>query len=178
MTAHLILTAVGSDRPGLVDEVSEYLAKRRLNIETSRMALLGGEFAMILLASGDDEEVARIVADSSPLARHTGLDVSVKRTAGPGRHGVESVPYTISTTGMDHPGIVHEIARVLHRFQVSIEALDSRVTRAPVSGTPLFNMEATLAVPATVRVRELREALADLSDRLNMDIEFAPAEPR
>jgi glycine cleavage system transcriptional repressor len=177
VTAYLILTAVGSDRPGLVDEVAEYLSDHRLNIETSRMAVLGGEFAMLVLVSGAEEEIARLASDPSPLTRRTGLETSIKRTSAPDARAVAAaVPYAISTSGMDHPGIVHDVARVLHRFEVSIESLDTRVGRAPISGTPVFSMEGTVAVPVEVRIRELREALEELSDRLNMDIEFAPVE--
>ena len=53
MLAYIVLTAIGPDRPGLVDEISSFLAARKINIEDSRMAVLGGEFAIIMLASGE-----------------------------------------------------------------------------------------------------------------------------
>lgn len=173
MPAYLIVTAVGRDRPGLVDLLARELKSRDLNIETSRMSLLGGEFAMLLLISGEDEAVASIVADPSPLADAAGLEVFARRTHAPGaRPGPRALPYRIATAGMDHPGIVHDIASVLHGFQVSVETLDTRVTRAANSGTPVFHMEARLAVPVDVRLKSLREALVELEDRLNMDIEL------
>ncbi len=173
MPAHLIVTAVGRDRPGLVDLLSRELKARDLNIETSRMALLGGEFAMHLLVSGGDEEVAALAGDPAPLAASTGLEVTARLTDPPGsRPAPKALPYRIATAGMDHPGIVHDVASVLHRFQASIEEMDTRVTRAANSGTPVFHMDGRVAVPVEVRIRELREALQELGDRLNMDIEF------
>jgi glycine cleavage system transcriptional repressor len=177
MKAYLLLTAVGPDRPGLVDQVSAYLAERNINIESSRMAVLGGEFAMILLASGDEREIERAVAYPSDLARDTGLQVWVKRTDPPEKRVMPaSLPYRIVTAGMDHPGIVHDISKVIHSFAANIEILDTRVSPAPVSGAPMFSLEATISVPVEVKVKKLKEALQSLGDELNMDIEFEPVE--
>ncbi|HUT51828.1 MAG TPA: ACT domain-containing protein [bacterium] len=179
MKSYLLLTAVGPDRPGLVDDVSAYLAQRSINIESSRMAVLGGEFAMIMLASGDAAEVDRAVAYPAELAKNTGLQLWVKRTEPPeARVAPASLPYRIVTAGMDHPGIVHDISKVLHSFAANIESMDTRVTPAPVSGTPMFTMEAVISVPAEVKVKKLKEALQTLGDELNMDIEFEPVEAR
>ena len=49
MTHHAILTALGTDRPGLVDEVSQFIFEHGGNIEDSRMVNLRGQFAIMLL---------------------------------------------------------------------------------------------------------------------------------
>ena len=46
MTHHAILTALGTDRPGLVDEVSQFIFQHGGNIEDSRMLNLRGQFAI------------------------------------------------------------------------------------------------------------------------------------
>ena len=51
--AHAILTALGIDRPGLVDEVSRFIYDRGGNIEDSRMVNLRGQFAIMVLVGGD-----------------------------------------------------------------------------------------------------------------------------
>ena len=48
---YVVLTAVGPDRPGLVNQLSSLIREAGASIEDSRMAILGGEFAMILLVS-------------------------------------------------------------------------------------------------------------------------------
>ncbi len=47
-----VLTAVGDDRPGLVDEVTRYITERGGNLEDSRMVNLRGQFAMMMLVAG------------------------------------------------------------------------------------------------------------------------------
>jgi glycine cleavage system transcriptional repressor len=177
MKSYLILTAAGPDRPGIVDEVSAALAQRGLNIESSRMAVLGGEFALILLASGEAAEIQKLAASPQTIGEPAGLTVSAKKAAPPESRALPaSLPYRLAASGMDHPGIVHEISRVLHSFQVNIEALDTQVAPAPVSGAPIFTMQAVLAVPAAVKIKQLKAALDELGDSLNMDIEFEAEE--
>ena len=177
MKAYLILTAVGPDRPGLVDEVSAYLADKDLNIESSRMAVLGGEFALILLASGEEPGIEQLAVKPEGLAEASGLAIFARKTDPPeSRVTPASLPYSIVASGMDHPGIVQQVSRVLHRFQVNIESMDTRVAPAPVSGTPIFTMEAVVSVPASIKIREIKKKLFELGDSLNMDIEFEPVE--
>ena len=47
MSEQLVITALGDDRPGIVDELSNALFRHNLNIEDSRMSVLGGEFAVL-----------------------------------------------------------------------------------------------------------------------------------
>ena len=47
--SYLVLTALGPDRPGLVRELSEFVAERGVNIDDSRMAILGAEFGGVAL---------------------------------------------------------------------------------------------------------------------------------
>lgn len=177
MKSYLIITAVGPDRPGIVDEVSAYLFERGLNIESSRMAVLGGEFALILLASGEDALITGLAASPAELSKATGLTVFAKKTGGPESRAMPAcIPFGLVVSGMDHPGIVHEVSRALHAFQVNIESLETRVAPAPVSGAPIFTMEATLAVPAAVKIKALKEKLEELADEMNVDLEFETGE--
>jgi len=177
MKTYAALTAVGPDRPGLVDEISEYLADRKINIEDSRMAVLGGEFAVILLAGGPPLAVEQLLTGVEPLEKKTGLTFGLKRTRAPGETpGGPSLLYRLHATSMDHPGIVHQIARLLRAHDINVESLDTRVLPAPYSGTPIFSMDCLLRVPAAVKISLLREELYDLGDDLNVDVSFEPAE--
>ncbi len=56
---YLVVTTVGPDRRGIVEKITEVIVSQQANIEESRMARLGGEFAVIMLLSlpGKKEEV-------------------------------------------------------------------------------------------------------------------------
>src|SRR5215471_10158000 len=75
---HLVLTAAGSDRVGLVEKISEFISRRGCNIEDSKMAVFYGEFAIIVLVSGDSNSLSRIASDSVELEVETQLVVRMK----------------------------------------------------------------------------------------------------
>ena len=56
MPKTFVLTLTGPDRIGFVDEVTGLLLERGGNVETSRMARLGGEFAVLMLVSMPTEQ--------------------------------------------------------------------------------------------------------------------------
>jgi len=176
MNRYVVLTGVGSDRPGLVDEVTAFLAEREINLEESRMAVLGGEFAMILLASGPEPALTDLRQNLGQITRATGLEFSLKTTRPPSeRTGSPGLPYRLLAQSLDHPGIVHEITRLLHARNVNIESMETHVRSAPVSGTPVFALEAQLSVPAETKATRLRVELEELADQFNLDIVFEPA---
>src|SRR5262249_61977163 len=83
---YLVLSALGADRPGLVAEVTDYLAERGVNVEDSRMAVLGAEFGIQVLVSGSEPSIARVVADKGILETKTKLGVLVRPTKSPEEH--------------------------------------------------------------------------------------------
>ncbi len=172
MKKFLVLSGIGADQTGLVDEVAAFLAERGLNIEESRMAVLGGEFALILLASGENLSVKQLRKEIKGLEKSTGLSFSLKKTAAPRGKDQPTLPFQLHAAGMDHPGIVHEITRIFHEKKINIESLETRVSAAPVSGTPVFSMKCTVSVPADIKISDLRHELEEAADDLNLDIEL------
>ena len=170
---HAILSAIGSDRPGLVDEVSQFIFHRGGNIEDSRMVNLGGQFAMMVLIGGAPEVVKRISTDIPELARSSRLHTEV-HAAGSRQEsaGQKARPFRLTATAMDQSGLVHRIAHLLHSAKVNIESLDTRLSAAPYSGSPVFEMELILLIPQTTPIAALRENLGRLCDELNIDWEL------
>ena len=75
---HLILTAVGPDQIGLVEKISEFIARHGCNIEDSKMAVFCGEFALVILISGDSGNLHKIANHYRELEIETGLAISIK----------------------------------------------------------------------------------------------------
>ena len=179
--AHAILTAIGVDRAGLVDEVSGYILERGGNIEDSRMVNLRGQFAMMLLVSGDESVVRRIAEDRSRLEELTGLHVDVRLAPTPPKAAAtaaaassQGLPFRFVATAVDQTGIVHRLSHLLREMNVNIESLDTRLTAAPYTGAPVFEVEAVLSVPRGTPVSQLRQKLGAVGDELNMDWELGP----
>jgi glycine cleavage system transcriptional repressor len=169
MVHHVVLTAVGADRPGLVDDVATFVVERGGNVGDSRMVNLHGQFAMVVLVAGDEAAVARVRDEIGELMECCGVHAEVT-TADMGRATpVAALPYRLETWAMDHPGLLKSVSHLLAGRGVNIESADTKLKEAPVTGAPLFAMELVLAVPADTAVAELRETLGRLCDELNMD---------
>ena len=166
-----VVTIIGPDRRGLVAEITEDVVSNHANIEESRMARLGGEFAIIMLLSLADGQREELLKDLKSL-EDQGLTVISKPTDLSRVKVFEGfVPYEISVIGADHEGIVHKVAEYLAEERIQVETMDTRVTRAPMSGTPLFSMIANVQAPPEVTLKGLRQRLAELGDSLCVDVE-------
>jgi glycine cleavage system transcriptional repressor len=169
MTQHVVLTAVGADRPGLVDEVASFVVERGGNVADSRMINLHGQFAMVMLVGGSDETMARLRAELESLATSCAVHAEITPADESRLPVAAALPYKLQTWAMDHPGLLKSMSHLLGELQINIESADTRLREAPVTGTPLFEMELVLAVPADTPIAALRESLGRLCDELNMD---------
>ena len=169
--SYLVLTAVGPDRPGIVSELSALIHRAGANVEDSRMAVLGGEFALLMLVSGSEPALERTTSDAIDNAAKLGLAVTHRSTTRP-KKTAAILPYVLRVTGFDRPGIVQAITSVLARRNVNVSSLDSRIAFAPESGTPLFVLEANLDVPSQTVLSELRRELTAKCDAENLDVTF------
>ncbi len=169
MHKNIVLTLTGTDRVGIVEEVTQLLLDLGGNVETSRMARLGGEFAILMLVSLPVAQLATLDKDVEKL-RAEGYKITTCETEltyaqkHPGW-----LPYQIKVLGADHEGIVHEIAHYLSQCGISIESADTETVRAPISGTPLFIMTALVVVPPDLHEQDWEAALSEVGHHLNVD---------
>lgn len=175
MKQYAVLTAVGGDRPGLVDAISKFILESGCNIDDSRMAVLGGEFAMLILIDGAAEAIEKVLGGTAAASQSSGLNVQCHRTRAPGESAqAGTIPYKLDAYSMDHPGIVQRLASYLAERKINIRALDTRVTHAPVTGLPLFSLHATVDVPSQENVMELRKSLEAIGAQQNIDVIIKP----
>lgn len=166
--SRLVLTAVGPDRPGLVSALSSWIREAGANLEDTRMAQLGGEFALLLLLTGSDEALHRVEQMGERIEQELGLSSSTRRTT-PNAPPPGALAYRLRVNGIDRPGIVQRVSGVFAPRGINVASLSSRVANAPLTGTPMFYLEATLQIPGTVALSELRAALAATCDEENLD---------
>ncbi|MFP4376695.1 MAG: glycine cleavage system protein R [Spirochaetales bacterium] len=173
MSSQLVVTAVGSDRVGIVDDISQILLEFDCNIEESRMTLLGGEFAMMLLVSGAEEAVGAVATALPECGERLGLDFFVKKTYEAATTGA-GIPYQLDCVSLDTPGIVHVVTGLLRERGISIDDLETETTGAPFTGAPLFRMRVTCIIPKSVSVGKLRSELQEIAESHDLDISVQP----
>ncbi len=168
MNRQLVITALGEDRPGIVGALSEALTARGLNIEDSRMSVLGGEFALIMLLRGEAAAVESLLGSVAELEAALQMKLLLKPTeARPA--SVSQVPCEVEVVAIDHPGIVQDITGFFSRRHINIVKMDTRCYPAAHTGATMFALDMTIGVPADQSIAGLRESFAALCDELNLD---------
>ena len=76
-----VIATVAEDRPGLVSELSELVLGLDLNIEDSRMTVLGGEFAVLMSVAGSDTDLASLEAKLAAQAEAGGFVYLYRKTS-------------------------------------------------------------------------------------------------
>lgn len=170
---YLVITASGEDKVGLVDRLSGKITDSGCNIEESRMAVLGGQFALIMLLSGPWNALSRIEGQIEGLGEQLGLTIIHKRTQKRERTQL-AIPYVVDVVAMDHPGIVRDLAAFFSRNGINIEELQTDTYPAPHTGTPMFSVSMTVGISADAHIPTLRGNFLDYCDDLNLDVTFEP----
>lgn len=169
--------AVGRDRPGIVQAISEVLLDHGLNIEDSQMTILGGHFSTMLIVSGTgapDEGSLR--EDLDEAARRVGLEhLSVSAVADLERDARGEPSHVVTVYGSDHPGIVHAVAAALGDREVNITDLQTRLIEGE-AGEPAYVMMLEVRLPERMRVDALEEALAAVGTEQGVDVSIRQLE--
>ena len=170
---YLVVSALGQDKPGLVNDFSRAVLESGCNVEDSRMTVLGGEFAIILLVSGNWSSIAKLESSLPALGERLGMTVISKRTD---ERKVKDrfLPYAVDVISIDHPGIVHHLANFFSSRDINIENLDTSSYAAAHTGTAMFAVHMTVGIPAEQHIATLREQFMDFCDDLNLDAIMEP----
>jgi len=100
MKQHIVISAVGSDRVGMVHELSKAIADCGGSISESRMTSLGNEFAMLLLVNGNWHTLAKLEGEFKKLGDATGMNIQLRRTEERSARN-DMLPYSIDVVCLD-----------------------------------------------------------------------------
>ncbi len=175
--AFVVLTAVGPDRVGIVDDLSGAVTKAGCNIEESKMAVLGGEFAVIMLVSGPAGSIDTLCRSLPGMGASLSLHVECRPTSEP-RAGEQGRPYLLEAVSLDTPGIVHSVTAILRGHGINIEDLETDTAAAPWTGAPMFRLKAHLVVGPSSSIAQLKDDLARLQKEHDLDIVLKPVRER
>ncbi len=170
MDASIVITVICDDRPGVVEALSDVLARHGGSWEESSMLSLAGQFAGILMARLPGDRLDGCIAELEALERQ-GLQIVVKRSGGVEEAG-EARSFSLELVGQDHPGIVRDITRVLAAHAINVQEFETHCQSASMSGETLFFANAKLGVPTDLPVDRLQDELEDLANELMVEIRF------
>jgi glycine cleavage system regulatory protein len=170
--ATLILSVVGSDRPGLTQALASAVLAAGGNWLESHLSRLGGLYVGSVLVAVDAGGVERLRAAVAAVDAH-GLEVRIAPAAeGDETDGGAALGFAL--VGQDRPGIVHQVTGVLSGLGVNIESFKSSVSAEPHSGGSLFHVDARLRLPAGMDAGQVQAALEAISGEIMVDISITP----
>ena len=170
MNTSIVLTVLSDDRPGIVEMLSNTLAKHQGSWVESSMLSLAGKFAGILQASVPEDQAHALIKDFFAL-QSSGLEIVAERCSAESKAD-DAKEFSLELIGQDRPGIVRDITQILAKHNVNVEELDTECQSASMSGETLFLANARLLVPAGASLESLQEELEALANELMVDINF------
>jgi len=170
MTTYLVLTAIGEDKPGLVESLAQVIAGNSGNWLESSMSQLAGKFAGILRVSVSDSEVDQLISALDGISDQ--LTLVIERVDSD--FEIE-LPQTVELNliGNDRPGIIREFSHVLTSLSVNVEQLSTDCVPAPMSSEVLFKAKANLKVPVGLKLEVLQQEIERLADDLIVEMQLS-----
>lgn len=167
MNQSVILTVVGSDRPGLTKALADAVYQVGGNWLESHLSRLGGQYVGSVLVELPAQRLSDLEAAAQAIDA-TGLSVAISPSVAPATDRAGDV-LAIEIVGQDRPGIVREVTTVLAGLHVNIEGFSSEIEGSAWSGSPLFRGRAEILLPPGLSIDRLREALEEISGEIMVD---------
>lgn len=173
MQNRIVISALGEDRPGIVNELSKAIFDTGCNILDSRMTVMGGEFTIMVMAEGNWNNIAKLESALDTLSNKQELVISTKRT---GERSTQQnvLPYAVEVVAVDHPGIVSQLTGFFSKQKINIEELRTDCYAAPHTGTPMFTINMIVGIPAGLHISTMREQFMNFCDEFNLDAIMEP----
>lgn len=169
----LVMSILAEDRPGILHDLARAVKDCGCNVVESRMTVLGSEFTMLLLVSGNWNTITKLESQLPKLEKKLALTLSARRTTErEPQHNL--VPYAIDAVCLDQPGIIFNLANFFAERNISVADLVTRGYPAAHTGAPMVSVQMAVNIPANLHIGSLREEFMDFCDRLNLDAIMEP----
>ena len=172
MTTRIILTVIGSDRPGLTQALAGAVHAAGGNWLESHLSRLGGKYVGSVLVELEEGKAAALEREIRSVDA-TGLQVAIVFAGTEPPTAAKGL--WIELVGQDRPGIVKEVTSVLAGLDVNIEAFSSGTENSAWSGEQLFRAKAQITIPEGTSADAVRDALEAISGEIMVDFTISPA---
>lgn len=174
MFTHLVMTIIGDDRPGLVDQLAKVIVDNEGNWLESQLAHLANKFTGIVTVQVPEEKANTLQAAAKSIE---GLSVHVEVAADSTMATLPpGTPLVLDVIGQDRLGIVRKIAHCLAECGVNVEKLHSACESAPMSGEQLFRAHIQARVPEGANEDAIHREIEEIASDLMVDIRFSDTE--
>lgn len=168
-TQYLVVTAIGTDRTGIVSDLTRLVNDCSCNILDSRMAIFGQEFTFIMLLSGDRLAIAKVENSLPSTSHELGLLTMMKRTT---RHKTLSAAPTLAIEyyGPDIPGSLNTVTQFLTEQNAYISSLKADAFHDCDDDLSKHATHITIRLADDIDVAAFSDKLQALCNKLDQDL--------
>lgn len=167
---NVIVSIIGPDQKGLVENLAAVVRSASGNWEGSRMIRLAGQFSGMVQVSLPTDSIDELESALSELEK-IGLTTSVVRAGETAEaQGGSLRTMLLEVVGSDRQGIVREISKTLASQGASIVELATDCSDAPMSGERLFKTNARIELDSGTDIEALCQLVESISDDLMVEI--------
>ena len=170
--AMLVLSVVGSDRPGLTKALAAAVLSAGGNWLESHLSRLGGLYVGSVLVELKSENIDDLRSAVSKVDAY-GLEVRIAPAVTEPATAGEALDFGL--VGQDRQGIVQQVTATLSGLDANIETFKTWITEEAHSGAPLFHMDARLRLPPGLKADVVQAALEEISAEIMVDISLIAA---
>lgn len=169
----IILTAIGArDRPGIIAALTGAVLELGGNLDDATMTRLHGAFATMIAARIDRAQLPAMRGKLDKIGAELELHVALEilddgADSGP---AAEPADHIITVYGVDHPGIVHHVAKLLQAQGANITDLKTRLSAGPGAGGAIYVM---MVETAGGNWDDLPGSLLEFGRAQNVDVSYS-----
>ncbi|WP_058913276.1 glycine cleavage system transcriptional repressor [Entomohabitans teleogrylli] len=164
---YLVITALGADRPGIVNTITRHVSSCGCNIEDSRLAMLGDEFTFIMLLSGTWNAITLIESTLPLKGAELDLLIVMKRTNAQVRPAMPATVW-VQVEVDDSPHLIERFTDLFDSHHMNIAELVSRTQPSETQeGAPGLYIQITAHSPVPHDATNIEQAFKALCTELN-----------
>lgn len=170
MKQQFIISAVGPNITGIVGRISREIQLCGCNFEDSRMTVLRNHFALMILITGEGDNLpAELNAACERLGEKGDLSIALFPI-----ESLDDYPtypsqpnYELRVRGADRSGIVYRTSQLLAARNINITDMHTSIDIPSDNPSPIFTMKTRIAVPENTDSERLRQDLQSIAEDLH-----------
>ena len=172
MNKTLVITVLATDRPGIVNTLSEILVSHNANWIDSRMANLADKFAGLVQVDVPEDQLEGLKLQLQAL-HSADNQLNILMEEANAQDNAEQRELSLELIGADRPGIIDDITGTVAKLNVNITQLETEQREASMSSEILFYANMKLGLSPSISNDDVQDALEAMQDQLMVDINFS-----
>jgi len=161
----IIINAFGTDKPGIVSNISGMIASIGGNIENSKMVRIETMFTVIMIVTIPQKNKKLLLKHINKIEGLNSVINNIRSSNSLSNYK----KYNFLLECIDNEGIIHHFTKYLNQKKINIEEMNTSTINAPITGSTLFNLESIICIPKDLDINKLKSRLNILSEKYNVN---------